>query len=254
MTSDQQLLFVMSYTNNLTVENAVIALTELSEISPLLAFVGAGIATNGAYRTTAINVLKGQQELANQGDKLVEISGLGKASALRVDIGKGLDGVLNNDNIPPHHKMAVQSAALAFMVETRVDSLAAINAVLGGVGGAGGIQSFNGTDFVAPVGVYGETIEDRFEDNPDSLTKLSVDGSYPRTADGVRVSAETILDDGALERVGPDMFQVRMLSDGLLLLGVPGMPYTLHITLERLEDLRMVVPDAESGAAAVIGF
>jgi hypothetical protein len=166
----------------------------------------------------------------------------------------GLDGVLNNDNIPPHHKTAVQSAALAFMVETRVDSLAAINAVLGGVEGAGGIQSFNGTDFVAPVGVYGETIEDRFEDNPDSLTKLSVDGSYPRTADGVRVSAETILDAGALERVGPDMFQVRMLSDGLLLLGVPGMPYTLHITLERLEDLRMVVPDAESGAAAVIGF
>jgi len=70
----------------------------------------------------------------------------------------------------------------------------------------------------------------------------------------VPVSAETILSAGTLERVGPDMFHVRMKSDDRLLQGAPGTWFTLHITLERLEDLRMVVPDAESGAAAVIGF
>ena len=42
---------------------------------------------------------------------------------------------------------------------------------------------------------------------------------------------------GKLERIGPDMYVVRMESDDKLLQGAPGTLYTLHITAARLKKL-----------------
>ena len=82
-------------------------------------------------------------------------------------------------------------------------------------------------------------IGDALKDYPDSITRLSVGGSPPRTISGNMVSAETIADSGTLERVGPDMFVVRMRSDNRLLQGAPGTAYTLHITEARLKELEV---------------
>jgi hypothetical protein len=241
MTSDSQLEFIMSYTKNMTPENAVIALTELGEASPQLAFVGAGIAYNPAYGMTATNILRGQQKLSNEGDSLIDALTAIPIGQMRFNIISAVQDIMNNENLPPQHKAAVQSSAMALIAsgDTK-DADEAVNMVLGGSrdNDFGGVQEFNGRSFAAPVGVNGGMIKDAFEDHTESITRLSVGGSPPRTTSGKMVSAETIADSGTLERVGPDMFVVRMRSDDRLLQGAPGTAYTLHITEDRLKELK----------------
>ena len=98
---------------------------------------------------------------------------------------------------------------------------------------------WNNKSFVAPVGVTGDMMGDVFEDNPDSLTELSVDGFRPSTATGRVLNGEELHDAGTFEYIGPDLYVVRMESDKLLLQGAPGEPYTLHITSERLRALEI---------------
>ena len=244
MTSDSQLEFIMSYTKNMTPENAVIALTELGEASPQLAFVGAGIASNPAYGMTATSILRGQQKLSNQGNSLISALTTISIGQMRVNIISAVQDIMNNENLPPQHKAAVQSSAMALIAsgDTK-DAQEAVNMVLGGSrdNDFGGVQEFNGRSFAAPVGVNGGMIEAAFKDHTESITRLSVGGSRPRTVSGEMVSAETIADSGTLERVGPDMFFVRMRSDNRLLQGAPGKAYTLHITEDRLKDLDLEV-------------
>lgn len=131
------------------------------------------------------------------------------------------------------------SSALAIVASgVETDATKALNMALGGDNrGLGGVQNFNGANFAAPVGVSATMIEAAFDDNPATLSALSVDGSSPRTPNGVAVTGETITDAGTMEQVGPDMYVVRMKSDGKLLQGAPGTPYTVHLTRDRLVAL-----------------
>ena len=238
MPSDEQLEFIRGYTANMTRESAVIALSELGEDSPQVAFVGAGIASDPSYMVTGAMILRGQQKLTNEGDGLIKSNSAYARSDVESLMRLVLKDALNNENLSPHHKAAVQSAALSLIASGATRSPKdAINMVLGGSEGLGGIQIFNGRSFAAPVGVRSGMIDEALDNYPDSLTRLSVDGSSPVTANGAAVSAKAIMNDGTLERVGPDMFHVRMESDKGYLQGAPGTLYTLHITEDKLKEL-----------------
>ena len=236
MSSDQQLAFINGYTANMSSENAAIALTELADVNPQLAFVGTGIAHDPSYALTGQTILRGQQILTNEGAKRIEavLPGTTKSQVESI-IGAAMIGALRNENLHPKHNAAVQSSALAIIASgVETDPEAAVNMALGGADGYGGIQVMNGKKFAAPVGVNNDMIDDAFDDTPGSITALSVDGSSPRTLNNVAVTGEKISDGGTMEKVGPDRYVVRMKADGKLLQGAPGTPYTLHITKERL--------------------
>ena len=238
MSSDEQLSFIKGYTENMTTENAVAALHELAKVNPLMAFVGAGVASDQTYLTTATNILLGQQKLLNEGNNLIEITTGMPKKEMQFSIGSAVFGALNNEALHRSTKAAVQSAALAVIAAgatTNADD--AVDMVLGGRAGFGGIQTLNDRKFAAPVGVSGSMVEEVFDDNPKSITELSVDNSAPRTATGALVTSEMIAEGGRLERVGPDMYVVRMASDDKLLQGSIGTAYTLHITQDRLKKL-----------------
>jgi hypothetical protein len=236
MSSDEQLAFINGYTANMGTENAMIALTELAEVNPQLAFVGSGIASNPSYLVTGTRILRGQQMLNNEGGSRIEDATSVTKADMETAIGSALMGALENENLHPQHRAAVKSAALALIAfGTESDPVRALNTVLGGTNdGYGGVQEFNHKTYVAPVGVKVEMMGHAFADHPTSITELSVDGFAPRTSSGEPITGETIDDAGVFEQVGPDMYVVRMTSDGLLLQGAPGTPYTVHITRERL--------------------
>jgi hypothetical protein len=246
MTSSDQLKFIAGYTQHLTPENAVTALAELGEANPLVAYVGAGIASDLSFRDTGALILRGSQILAHEKGIGIPAELTTTVGDMKIAIATSVVGALNNELLPPHHRAAVQSAALA-LIATRAatDAKTAVNMALGGDGVLGGIQPFNGENFAAPVGVSGGMIEDAFEDNPKTLTALSVGGHPPVTVNNVPVSAAAIVEGGTLERIGPDMFAVRMQSDKKLLRGAPDKLYALHITQERMAILGILPPPPE---------
>jgi len=240
MTSDEQLAFINGYTANMSRHTALTALTELAAVNPLLAYVGAGIAHDPNYALVGTQVLYGQRLLDAEGPKRVLTASGDTRSVQEAEIATALAGAGLNENLPSTYRVAVQSAALALLAGgTVTDPIVALNKVLGGTddGDYGGIQTHNDKSFVAPVGVSGKMMSDVFEVNAKSLIDLSVDGSLPRLPSGVLLSGETIHDDGTFEYVGPDLYVVRMESDGKLVQGAPGTPYTLHINSDRLQEL-----------------
>ena len=250
MSSDEQLQFINGYTANMSKENAAIALTELAAVNPQLAFVGSGIAHDPAYLVTGTTILRGQQMLTNEGAKRIEAVTLGVTKgATELTIQTSLIGALENENLHPQHRAAVMSSALAIVASgVEVDAAKALNMALGGDNdGFGGVQIINGANFAAPVGVSADMITDAFDtdDHPTALAELSVDGSTPRTINGVVITGDAIADAGMMEQVGPDMYVVRMKSDGKLLQGKPGTPYTMHLTRERLTTLGVPVSDGQ---------
>ena len=249
MSSDEQLEFISGYTDNMSRENAVIALTELADTNPVLAFVGAGIASDPGYALTAMTILRGQQLLKNEGSRIKTVTARSETD-VKSAIWSSIGGALSNQNLHPSHRAAVHSAALAIIASgaagVETDARSAVNMALGGDNyGFGGLQTYNGKTFAAPVGVSADMIEDALDDIPGSITELSVDGSPPRVLHTNEViTGEMINNTGQLEKIGPDMYVVRRLSDGAVLQGAPGTPYTLHITRERLTALG-VAPTSE---------
>jgi hypothetical protein len=241
MSSDEQLGFINGYTANMSRETALIALTELAAVNPMFAFVGAGIAHDPVYAIVGTRILLGKQRMDNEGPgRILTATGTPKSDQELI-ISAALASALQNESLPPTYKAAAQSAAMALLAEGTVkDAIVALNKVLGGTDdGLGGVQVWNNKSFVAPVGVTGDMMGDVFEDNPDSLTELSVDGFRPSTATGRVLNGEELHDAGTFEYIGPDLYVVRMESDKLLLQGAPGEPYTLHITSERLRALEI---------------
>jgi hypothetical protein len=241
MKSEEQMAFIHGYTANMSRETALIALTELAAVNPMFAFVGAGIAHDPVYAIVGTRILLGKQRMDNEGPgRILTATGTPKSDQELI-ISAALASALQNESLPPTYKAAAQSAAMALLAEGTVkDAIVALNKVLGGTDdGLGGVQVWNNKSFVAPVGVTGDMMGDVFEDNPDSLTELSVDGFRPSTATGRVLNGEELHDAGTFEYIGPDLYVVRMESDKLLLQGAPGEPYTLHITSERLRALEI---------------
>ncbi len=234
MKSDEQLGFINRYIDSLTVDQAAIALGELHKSNPSLAYVGVGMVMSPRFALVGEKILRGQGIMAAEKGVIEAVTGISK-DAVRKLMASAMLPVMNNSSLPPGAKETVMSAALAYIAtDATTDISEALNAVLGGDDSGGGIQEFNSKPFIAPVGVQADDIEDAFADNPASLVALSADGSPPRNRDNVIVSGDDISDAGALENIGPNLYNVRMNSDGLLLQGAPGENYVLHITPERL--------------------
>ena len=237
--SQKRLEFVNAYVNGLSPENARIALNEFSETMPMLAYAGAGIAVNKSFLTTANSILNGEELRAAQGNSSITGSRENKMKSTEDSIDLALSPVMNNRAINPNHKASVKEAALSLMAsESFLTPNQAVSKALGSADdGTGGLQEFNGKPFIAPMGVTSEQIEDALMDNKNAITELAQSGSVPRTSTGRVISADEILSAGTLENVGPNMYVVRMKSDGKIVQGDSRSPYVLEITPERLSGL-----------------
>jgi len=249
-TSDEKLAFIQNYVTSLG-PDATLPLNELIEVSPSLAYVGGGMTSNPAFALVGAQIFRGEERINQKGTSPLP-------SFTRKQIATRLQSVLRNEALPENHRKSIEDMAFAYLSAglyqqeigtTDIDE--AVDKVLGKTARGGGIQEFNGVAFIAPPDVDVGDIEDVIAKNSNSLFELSVRGATPRNDNGVEISREDILNDSSLEIVGPNLYVVRLKSDGKIVEGEPGKAFTLHITPERLANIK---PDLAAASETVDAF
>lgn len=241
MDSAKQLGFIQSYIGALGKEQAIIALSELSSSNVAVAYVGAGM-LNGLSLTTGNNILAGQKRINDLGKSIIGDridSGISTA-AVETNIREAMIGIMNQQ-VNTNAKSSVMSATLSLIASGNGTDTKTVkqylSMALGGNenGTLGGIQKFNGKEFVAPQGVSSDQISTVFEYYPNSVIGLSVDGYPPVANNGTKVSANMIANEGNLESIGAGVYVVRM-PDKLLLQSGGGGTYRIQIDAGKISS------------------
>lgn len=209
----------------------------------------AGLSTQGeAHAVTAREVLRGLVRIRDNPDvkQIFTTAHGGADNQFNLVVGGALDSA------DPRQRQAIRLAADAYYIERFAsgqttfnprDYALAVQAVLGGRGGAGGIGQVNGVPVLLPQGITASQFDRALDGLAASdLATLSVGGQAPRQRDGRPVSVTDIAYEGRFRATGNNTYSI-VMADGLPLWTEAGQPYQVTLTPQTIRDLSTRQPE-----------
>jgi hypothetical protein len=253
--SADEVLRLMGNIQAMGSEQARAAYKQLGETSPTFAHA-ASLSYDRDRPDIAVDIIKGQKRLNQNPDIAATFGATG--DDIKQQFAKTTAQALMSVN--PEARQSIYNAALAHYAETKgmyaqgkFDKAGFDSSIAAVMGGKDSIGKVNGEVTLLPKGVKAEEFDKAVDKlSSEDLVKLSVDGKYPKYADGSNITPEEISTEAKLRAIGGGVYMIEM-SDGKFAVTDQNKRYAIRFDSKSVKEITARNQDPNAKPMSTMG-